>query len=394
MQLISTGDGSAKKTVIPVGILYSVSGNYGVIGREMLNGIMLSIEEINADAAYGFTLAPIVFDPGGSLDKYHEYCHDLLYRHGVKHIIGCYTSASRKQILPLIEGANALLWHSPRYEGFESSSNVVYLGAAPNQHVLPMIRYLLARQPQPQIYHIGSNYVWSWEIDRITRETIEPAGGKVIASQLLPLGAGDAAAIVADIVARRPTVVLATLVGASAYHFYRVWQEAAALHPFLRTPGLLKLSLTLCEPEVKMIGAAALEGYLVSAAWFQSVDSEANRQFLARYAARFGEASSPSVDAQTAWLAGQFLARSLKQAGCDDVAAVRSALWQQEIDGPAGKVRIDAENNHAWLTPHLARCENGVLQVFWQGDGPVQPDPWLTWVELEQLHIGEVTGAP
>ncbi|WP_455815497.1 transporter substrate-binding domain-containing protein [Pseudomonas graminis] len=394
MQLTRTGDGSDKKTVIPVGILYSVSGNYGVIGREMLNGIMLAIEEINADASYSFTLAPIVYDPGGSLDKYDEYCHDLLYRHGVKHIIGCYTSASRKQILPLIEGANALLWHSPRYEGFESSSNVVYLGAAPNQHVLPMIRYLLDHHPQPQIYHIGSNYVWSWEIDRITREIIEPAGGEVIASQLLPLGAGEVDAIIADIIEKRPAVVLATLVGVSAYRFYQAWQQAAQLHPFLHSETVLKLSLTLCEPEVAMIGAQALEGYLVSAAWFQSVDNDANRQFLSRYAARFGEASSPSVDAQTAWLAGQFLARSIMQAGSDEVSSVREALWQQEIDGPAGKVRIDAQNNHAWLTPHLARCENGVLQVFWQAAEPVQPDPWLTWVELEQLHIGEADHAP
>jgi hypothetical protein len=97
----------------------------------MLNGILLAIEEINANPAHQFTLAPVIRDPQGSLDLYYEYCHDLLYRHGVRHVIGCYTSAARKAILPLIEGANALLWHSARYEGFESSNSVIYLGATP-----------------------------------------------------------------------------------------------------------------------------------------------------------------------------------------------------------------------------------------------------------------------
>ncbi|MFS2224347.1 transporter substrate-binding domain-containing protein [Pantoea sp. B65] len=382
MQL--NGDTCDKKTVIPVGILYSVSGDYGVIGREMVNGIMLSIEEINADPAFNFTLAPVVYDPGGSLDKYYEYCHDLLYRHGVRHIVGCYTSASRKVMLPLIEGANALLWHSARYEGFESSNNVIYLGAAPNQHVIPMLSWLLAHH-QPQIYHVGSNYVWSWEIDRITREVIEPVGGELVASQLLPLGETEVQAIIEDIIAKRPKVVLATLVGVSAYRFYHAWHAAAQQHPFLASDSLIKLSLTLCEPEVKLIGADALEGYLVSSVWFQSIDTPENRRFLNRYRQRFGENSSPSVDSQAAWLAGQFLARAIDRSGSDEVDGVRAAVWQDEIVGPAGRVRIDADNNHAWLTPHMARCEQGVLQTFWQAPAAVKPDPWLTWVDLALL---------
>ncbi|WP_131865109.1 transporter substrate-binding domain-containing protein [Biostraticola tofi] len=377
----SSGTANDKKTVIPVGILYSVSGDYGVIGREMLNGILLSVEEVNANPAFNFTLAPIVYDPGGSLDKYFDYCHDLLYRHGVRHIVGCYTSASRKIILPLVEGANALLWHPARYEGFESSNNVIYLGAAPNQHVIPMLSWLLEHHP-PQIYHVGSNYVWSWEIDRITREVIEPVGGELVASQLLPLGETDVQSIIDDIVAKRPKVVLATLVGISAYRFYHAWHAAAQQHPFLATDTLVKLSLTLCEPEVALIGAAALEGYLVSSAWFQSIDTPQNQQFLSRYRQRFGDHSSPSVDSQAAWLAGQFLARAIGNCGSDDVAQVRTAVWQDEIDGPAGKVRIDADNNHAWLTPHMARCEQGVLKTFWQAPMPVKPDPWLTWIDL------------
>lgn len=369
-----------RESPIPIGILYSVSGQYGVIGREMLNGILLAIEEVNANPALPFTLAPVIFDPACNLENYYHYCHELLYRHGVRHIVGCYTSASRKQILPLVEGANALLWHTARYEGFESSNNVIYLGAAPNQHVLPMIRYV-AEHYQPDIYHIGSDYVWSWEIDRITGETVEPLGGRMIASRLLPLGETEVAAIIEDIIVKKPPVVLVTLVGISAYRFYRVWHDMAADHPFLRSHPIARLSLTLCEAEVNMVGAETVEGYLVSAVYFQSIDTPENAQFLARYRRRFGEDCSPSVDAESAWIGGHMLANAITRCGSDDVALVRQAAYEDVFMAPNGATRIDADNNHAWLTPKLARCgADGKFHIFWQAPEPVKPDPYLTWV--------------
>ncbi len=371
------------KSVIPIGILYSVSGDYAVIGREMLNGILLAIEEINANPDYHFTLAPVVRDPGGSLDKYYDDCHDLLFRHGVRHVIGCYTSAARKTILPLIESANALLWHSARYEGFESSNSVIYLGATPNQHVLPLLNWLLQQQ-NVAMYHVGSNYVWSWEMDRITREAVIPAGGEVLASKLLPLGEENVDELITDIIAQRPRVLLNTMVGKSAYSFYRAWHRASQQQPWLN--DVLKLSLTLCEPEVNMIGAEALEGYLVSASWFQSIDSAANHDFLRCYRQRFGEDVSPSVDSQSAWLAGHLLARAINRQGDADVEAVRAAVLKDEMDSPAGPIRIDADNNHSWLTPHLARCHDGKLESFWQAPQPVKPDPWLAWTDLDNLN--------
>ncbi len=370
------------KIVIPIGILYSVSGDYAVIGREMLNGVLLAIEEINADPSHLFTLAPVIRDPRGSLDHYYEYCHDLLYRHGVRHIIGCYTSAARKTILPLIEGANALLWHPARYEGFESSNSVIYLGAAPNQHVLPMLSWI-AHQHKTEIFHAGSNYVWSWEMDRITREAMIPAGGSVLQTKMLPLGEENVEELIADIIHHRPKAILNTMVGRSAYSFYRAWHHACQQHPSLK--NILKLSLTLCEPEVRLLGAEVVEGYLVSASWFQSIDSVANRNFLSRYRQRFGDEGSPSVDSQTAWLAGHLLARAIDQHGDADVDGVRNAVLLDEMDSPAGQIRLDADNNHCWLTPHLAQCCQGKLESFWQAAEPVKPDPWLAWVDLSSF---------
>lgn len=375
------GPGRSKAT-IPVGVLYSVSGQYGGIGREMLNGIMLAIEEVNASKSFNFTLAPVIYDPGCNLDNYYRHCHDLLYRHGVKHIVGCYTSASRKLILPLVEGANALLWHTARYEGFESSNHVMYLGAVPNQHVLPMLDYVINHYPA-EIYHVGSDYIWSEEIDRIIRDALDARGGTLVHSRFLALGDTEVEQVILDIIRRRPPVIMVTLVGISAYRFYRVWKTMERQHEFLRSSSIARLSLTLCESEVAMVGADALEGYLVSAVYFQSIDNEQNRRFVRCYRRRFGENAAPTVDAEAAWMCGHFLAKGINRCGSDETSAVREAVYAESLSAPNGITRINRENNHASLTPRLARLgDDGRFHLLWQSPGPVIPDPWLTWSDF------------
>ena len=114
------------------------------MGAEMMNGAVLAIEEINA-GDNGFRLAPIFVDPGGDPERYEAACAELVNRAGVTHIVGCYTSASRKQVLPLLARSNALLWHPARYEGFEACENIVYVGAAPNQHIVPLAQHMIEK---------------------------------------------------------------------------------------------------------------------------------------------------------------------------------------------------------------------------------------------------------
>lgn len=382
---VTRRDGTSKQAVIQIGVLYSLTGTYGAIGREMLNGVLLAIEEANANAAFDFVLEPVIRDPAGSLDQYYALCDELLHKVGVRHLIGCYTSASRKRVLPLIEGAKALLWHSPRYEGFESSENVIYLGSAPNQHVVPLMQHVVQHY-ESQLYNVGSNYVWSWEINRIAREAMQARGGSIVGEELIPVGGQDVQAIVDDIVERRPAIVLNTLVGESAYRFYHAWKETSRKHPFLASNDVAKLSLTLCEPEVKLVGADAVEGYLVSSVYFQSIATPENRRFLSAYRDRFGIGSSPSVDTEAAYLSGVFLARSIAACGTAEPSAVRCEVYRQRLQAPQGQVRIDPENNHSYLTPRLGRCRSdGQFDIFWQAEQPVKPDPYLTWVDLANL---------
>ncbi len=135
-----------------VGLLFSLTGPYSVVARSMMNGALLALEEINAFADLHIALKAVPMDPAGDNAQYAAMADKLLAR-GIKHVVGCYTSSSRKEVIPCFEKHDALLWYPSHYEGFESSGNVVYTGAAPNQHIIPLIDYLTAHHGRPRLLH-------------------------------------------------------------------------------------------------------------------------------------------------------------------------------------------------------------------------------------------------
>jgi branched-chain amino acid transport system substrate-binding protein len=190
---------------VPVGILFSTTGSYATIGREMRDGALLALAAANADHRGRLRLCPEVIDPGGSLDAYRLATEAMLAR-GIRHIVGCYTSSSRKEIIPAVEKADGLLWYPSHYEGFESCPNVIYAGAAPNQHVVPLADWALPRFGG-RVYCIGSNYVWAWENTRIMRQLVQGGGGCILRERCLPLGNTDMAAVIDEIQVLAPDFV-------------------------------------------------------------------------------------------------------------------------------------------------------------------------------------------
>ena len=254
----------------------------------------MAIDEINNHPDFYFSFTGHVRDPRGVITEYHTVCDDLIRNTGVEHIIGCYTSASRKQVLPIVERTDRLLWYPARYEGFECSDNVIYVGASPNHNVLPLVRYMLDNISR-HVFCVGSNYVWTWETNRVTRELVTAAHGSILAERLLELGESAVDHIVDEIVRRKPPVIFNTLVGSSSYDFIRAF-HAATTAVGLEIP---MLSCSLCEPELKIVGPASA-GCITSSAYFESIELPENRAFVQRWKARYGEASSPSVDGQSA----------------------------------------------------------------------------------------------
>src|SRR6202051_1287084 len=241
-----------KKPSVPLGLVFSRSGPYAMMAGEMRKSALMAIDEINHGDEFDFTFAPHLRDPGGVVAAYHTACDDLIREEHVDHIVGCHTSAPRKQVIPMWERTERLLWHPARYEGFESSDNVIYVGAAPNHTVVPLVKHMLEHIAS-DVFCAGSNYVWTWETNRVLREIVTSAGGRILAERLLELGETSVDHIVKEIIDRRPPVVFNTLVGESSYVFMRLL-HAATLRSGLTIPVL---SCSLCEPELKLIGSAA-----------------------------------------------------------------------------------------------------------------------------------------
>jgi urea transport system substrate-binding protein len=369
---------------IPLGLVFSQSGPYAMMAGEMLKGGLMAIEEVNQSGEFDFIFAPHLRDPGGVVTAYHKACADLIREARVDHIVGCYTSASRKQVLPIMERTDRLLWHPARYEGFECSDNVIYVGAAPNHTVIPLARYMLDHVAS-EVFCIGSNYVWTWESNRVMREIATGAGGHILAERLLELGDVAVEHLVEEIIARRPPVVFNTLVGESSYHFVRALHEASARAGV----AIPMLSCSLCEPELALIGAAASVGCITSSVYFESVARPENRAFVARWKRRYGADGAPSVDGQSTYVCVMLLARAIRRAGTTEVGAVRRAVANHRYDSPQGPIWIDPDNNHCFLTPRLARAAPGCrFEIFWEADSPERPDPYLSRFDLTTLGAG------
>jgi branched-chain amino acid transport system substrate-binding protein len=374
-----------RRPTIPVGLVFSLTGSYRTLGEELLNGALLAIEEVNANPAIDFRFRPKVENPGGDLNKYRVRCEDLLRKEAVQHVVGCYTSSSRKEVIPVFEKMDGLLWYPSHYEGFESCNNVIYTGAAPNQHIVPLIEYAL-REFGDRVYCLGSNYIWAWENNRIMREIVVTCNGSIVAEKYLPVGSTDIHHVIDEIAATKPDFIFNTLIGESSYAFLRAYYDAGRRDPVFDPATMPVTSCTLSEPELLSVGGRAAGGHIASSVYFQSRDRSQNREFVARFKARFGADRVTSADAESSYIAVNLLARAIQKAQSTEIEQVKQAVYTCEVEAPQGPVRIDPENNHSYLTPSLGRsAADGQFETIWTAEEPVKPDPYLVRFDAHRL---------
>jgi ABC-type branched-subunit amino acid transport system substrate-binding protein len=357
-----------------IGVMFSTTGSYSVVARSMLNGALLALREI--EEAGGISIQPVVVNPSGDLSRYRALSLELLGS-GIRHVVGCYTSSSRKEVIPCFEKHDGLLWYPSHYEGFESSDNVIYTGAAPNQHVLPLVDYLASRVGN-RAFCVGSNYIWAWENNRIFREALTARGGTVLAERYLSVGDTEFDQVITAILDARPNFVFNNLIGTSAYAFFRTFRAACRARGINQAAEIPVASCTLSEPELPEIGADAVDGHLSSSVYFSSLNSPENAAFIRAYAAAFPAGPVSSADAEASYIAVKLLAAALEQAGTDDARTVRAAVANQRLMAPQGEVRVDPQTFHAWLTPRIGRsAADGQFEILLEARQPIAPDPYL-----------------
>lgn len=364
---------------IPIGILFSRAGPYAVPGRQGFDGAMAAIDEINGRDDYPFAFAPTTADPEGNTDRYAGLCLDMVRGHGVRHVVGCTTSWSRKEVIPVVEKTDALLWYPCVYEGFEASENVVYVAACANQHLVPLLDYAVPRFGRNPVL-LGSNYIWGWETNRIAREYIHRSGGDVVAERAIPIGDTDIDRLVAEIRAKRPSFILNNLIGPSSYAFLRAYHalglEDAAFRPEKRPV----LSCNLYESEAAVLGEAVAGNYTVSC-YFQSEQSERNKAFIER-------AQPKGAGPITAFFAESYasvfmIANAIRDTGTDAIDTVLAAAKERGYASPFGDIRVDAKTNHVAMHAHIGRAQgDGTFEIVHRGEAAIDPDPFLTRTTL------------
>ena len=366
-----------------VGILFSRSGVMSISESEHFFGTVLAIEEINAaGGVLGRPLEPVALDPKSDPVEYRRLADQLLLDEGISVIFGCSTSSSRKAVLPSIERRNGLLWYCSMYEGFEFSPNVIYTGAAPNQNSLQLAAWLL-REGRKRWHLIGSDYIYPRESNRIMRNAVEDHGGEITGEVYLPYEAntGAIARAAESIKAARPDVVFSTLVGRPGREFYRLYRELG-IDP-LKMPIA---SLTMGESEVKAIGPELCAGHLTSSTYFASIETPRNRRFVAAFRTRFGAAATVGVWGEGAYSQVHLFARALERAGTLDTQLLVAAALQVRFDAPSGELRLDADNQHAWLRPRIGRLRaDGSFELVWESSEAIKPDPYLTMYEWPDM---------
>lgn len=365
----------AREDAWTIGILFSRTGMMAIPSTQHVRGAMLAIDEINAAGGIrGRPLDAIHYDTCSDLGLYRQYADRLLTQDAVGVIFGCCTSLSRKAVLPVIERRNGLLWYPDLYEGFEYSPNVIYAGAATNQNSLPLARYLF-RQGARRFLLVGSDYIYPREANRVMRDLIERHGGEVLDEVYLPMQppGDELRQLVGRVKALRPDVVFSTLVGRNICEFCAHYADEG-----IDPADIPIASHNITEAELLEIGRVECTGHVTAAPYFSSIPTPANREFVAAFRKRFGIDAAISQYAASSYAALRMFAMALERAGEVDTQRLMSCARGLEIEAPHGRVVIDADNNHTWLTPRVG-VWNGVdeFELVWESGEMVQPDPWL-----------------
>ncbi|MEP9372374.1 transporter substrate-binding domain-containing protein [Mesorhizobium sp. KR1-2] len=361
---------------IPIGLLFSRSGPYWAPGQQGFYGALAAIEAVNASGEYPFELVAHDADPEGNTGRYAGLCRDMIRRTGLRHVVGCTTSWSRKEVIPVVEKADALLWYPCVYEGFEASENVVYIAASPNQHLLPLLDYVVPRFGR-NAFLTGSNYIWGWEMNRIAREVLHHSGGSVLGERYVPIGDVEIHHIVAEIKAKKPDFILNNLIGPSSYAFLKTYHELGLADPSFASAVRPVLSCNLYEGEGSLLGEA-IAGHFTVSCYFQSLRTPANQAFLNAVAGQPGTEQVTSFFAQS-YTSVFMIANAIRQAGTDAITEVLAQAKAHPFSAPFGKSIVDARTNHVLMPAHIGRARaDGGFDVVFEAGGAIEPDPFLT----------------
>jgi urea transport system substrate-binding protein len=377
---------------IKVGILHSLSGTMAISETSLKDMALMTIAEINAKGGVlGKQLEPVVVDPASNWPLFAEKGRQLLTQDKVDVVFGCWTSVSRKSVLPVFEELNGLLFYPVQYEGEEMSPNVFYTGAAPNQQAIPAVEYLMSEDggAAKRYFLLGTDYVYPRTTNKILRAFLHSKGvaDKDIEEVYTPFGHSDYQTIVANIKkfsAGGKTAVISTVNGDSNVPFYKELGNQG-----IQATDVPVVAFSVGEEELRGIDTKPLVGQLAAWNYFQSLDNPANKKFVTDWKAYAKAQNLPNYQTavtndpmEATYVGINMWAQAVTKAGSTNVDKVREAMAGQTYAAPSGyTLTMDKTNHHLHKPVMIGEVQDdGQFNVVWQTDGPVRAQPWSPYI--------------
>jgi len=370
----SSGLPPARRTV-PVGLLHSQTGTMAISATGLRDIQIHALETINAGGGIlGRTVDFLAPDPRSRTDLFPVRARRLLEQ-GAVAVFGCWTSASRKAVLPVFEEFRRLLFYAVQYEGNESDQHVVYGGSVPNQQILPLLDWLTGPEggARRRLFLLGSDYVYPRTVNYIVRRQLASKGLEPVGEAYVPLGERDFTAAVTAIRDCRADCVLSTVNGDSNLGLFAAL-AAAGIDP----ASVPVVSTSVGEDELRSLPAAQVAGHLAAAGYFQSIATPANRNWLAGFRTEFGHDRVAGDAMEAGWCLVHLWKAAVEKAGSFDTTAVRQAFRDGlAFAGPGGPVRLDPRTQHCSRGFRIGRIRrDGQFDIVHAAPAPIDPDPY------------------
>ncbi|HVY08427.1 MAG TPA: urea ABC transporter substrate-binding protein [Burkholderiales bacterium] len=357
---------------VTVGQLHSATGTMAISETGSIQAERLAIEQINAmGGVLGRQIKVIQEDGASDWPTFAEKARKLLVNDKVASVFGCWTSASRKAVLPVFEKENGMLYYPTFYEGLEQSKNVIYTGQEATQQIIAGIDWVMKEKKAKTFYLLGSDYIWPRTSNKIARKHIEKMGGTVVAEEYTPLGHTQFGSIINKMKLKKPDVIYAIVVGGSNVSFYKQLKAAGVTSD---KQTLLTISVT--EDEILGIGGENMVGFYAAMKYFQSLDNPNNKKFVEAFKAKYGANAVIGDVTQAAYLGPWLWKAAVEKAGSFDIDKIAAASPGIELKtAPEGYVKVH-ENHHLWSKLRIGQAlADGQYKVIYES-GLIEPNPF------------------
>ncbi len=376
---------------IRIGILHSLSGTMAENETVVVDAMMFAIEEINrSGGVLGRSIKPIVADGRSDPEVFAREAERLIVDEKVTTIFGCWTSASRKTVKSIVEEYDHLLVYPLQYEGLETAPNIIYLGASPNQQILPAIEWAYNSLGKRRFFLLGSDYVFPRVANAIIKDRLKSLGADVVGEKYLNLGSTEVAETVAAIAESSPDIILNTINGDTNIALFRALRKAG-----ISSDQCPTLSFSTTEAGLRNLNPDHIVGDYMAWTYFEAVDTPDNKKFVERFQEKYPQriVTDPM---ESAYVAVHLWALAVQEAQSIEPRRIRHLMLEQRFSSPEGEIRIDVDTQHTYKTPRIGQIQpDGRVKIAWTASKSVKPNPfpesrtateWLAY--LHDLYAG------